>query len=68
MASIPLSYYRHRNPYTMRSDARDRFGFHQEQRYPRAHIHKSYSLAGLVDMRFTQRALYGCVVLFKAAI
>ena len=66
MASFPLSYYRHCSLYTLRTDARDRFGTPLEQRFSRAQIREMCSAANLVDMRFSSRAPYWCVVGFKA--
>ena len=66
MASFPLSYYRHCSFYTLRTDARDRFGTPLEQRFTRAQIRQMCTTAGLVDLRFSPRAPYWCVVGFKA--
>ena len=65
MASFPLSYYRHCSLYTLRTDARDRFGTPLEQRFSRAQIRAMCSAAGLVDLRFSARAPYWCVVGFR---
>ena len=66
VASFPLNYYRHCSFYTMRTDARDRFGTPLEQRFSRAQIRAMCSSAGLVDLRFSPRAPYWCVVGVKA--
>ena len=66
VASFPLNYYRHCSFYTMRTDARDRFGTPLEQRFSRAQIRAMCSAAGLVDLRFSPRAPYWCVVGVKA--
>jgi SAM-dependent methyltransferase len=68
VATFPLSYYRHCSTYTMRTDARDRFGTPLEQRFTRAQIRQMCSAAGLVNLRFSQRAPFWCVVGFKAEI
>ena len=52
--------------YTLRTDARDRFGTPLEQRFTRAQIRAMCSAAGLVDLRFSPRAPYWCVVGVKA--
>lgn len=65
--SIPLSYYRKHTFYTMRTDARDRFGTPLEQRFTRAQIEGMMLKAGLVDIRFSVGAPYWCVVGFKAS-
>jgi len=66
VAYYPLSYYRHCSLYTLRTDARDRFGTPLEQRFSRARISQMCTAAGLVDLRFSPRAPYWCVVGFKA--
>ena len=66
VASFPSRYYRHCSFYTMRTDARDRFGTPLEQRFTRAQIREMCSAAGLVDLRFSPRAHYWCVVGVKA--
>jgi SAM-dependent methyltransferase len=66
VASFPLSYYRRCSFYTMRTDARDRFGTPLEQRFTRAQIREMCTDAGLVDLRFSPRAPYWCLVGFKA--
>ena len=62
MHGIPLSYYRHHSFYTLRTDARDRFGTPLEQRFTRAEIGKMMRQAGLVEIRFSEAAPYWCVV------
>ena len=56
VASFPLSYYRTCSFYTLRTDARDRFGTPLERRFTRAQIRAMCSAAGLVDLRFSPRA------------
>ena len=65
VASFPLSYYRHSSFYTLRTDARDRFGTPLEQRFSRAQIRQMCLASGLVDLRFSPREPYWCVVGFK---
>jgi SAM-dependent methyltransferase len=62
---IPLSFYRHHSFYTMRTDARDRFGTPLEQRFTRAYIETMMREAGLVNMQFSTGAPYWCAVGFK---
>ncbi len=66
VASFPLSYYRHCSLYTLRTDARDRFGTPLEQRFSRAQIREMCNAAGLVDLRFSPQAPFWCVVGVKA--
>jgi len=63
--NIPLSYYRDRSFYTMRTDSRDRFGTPLEQRFRREEIESMMLAAGLRDLRFADRAPYWCAVGFK---
>jgi len=63
--SIPLYYYRNHGFYTMRTDARDRFGTPLEQRFTRPQIAEMMISAGLVDVRFSEAAPYWCAVGFK---
>jgi SAM-dependent methyltransferase len=65
---IPLSYYRKHTFYTMRTDARDRFGTPLEQRFSREQIEVMMLKAGLVDIRFSECAPYWCVVGSKASV
>lgn len=64
---IPLSYYRRHTFYTMRTDARDRFGTPLEQRFSRAQIEAMMRAAGCVDIRFSDCAPYWCAVGVKAS-
>ena len=65
VGAFPLSYYRRCSFYTMRTDARDRFGTPLEQRFTRSQIAEMCNAAGLVDLRFSSRAPYWCVVGLK---
>ena len=49
---IPLSYYRNRSFYSMRTDALDRFGTRLEQRFSRSEIRAMMEKAGLRDVVF----------------
>ncbi len=63
--SIPLYYYRNHGFYTMRTDARDRFGTPLEQRFTRPKIAEMMKNAGLVNVRFSEAAPYWCAVGIK---
>jgi len=67
VGSVPLSYYRHHSFYTMRTDARDRFGTPLEQRFSRVQIARMMESAGLIDVRFSDGAPYWCAVGFRAS-
>ena len=63
--AIPLTYYRNHSFYTMRTDARDRFGTPLERRFSRVQIEAMMRAAGLSDIRFSPRAPFWCAVGFK---
>ena len=65
VGTIPLSYYRKHSFYTMRTDARDRFGTPLERRFSRPHIAEMMQRAGLVNVRFSDAVPYWCAVGFK---
>lgn len=65
VASIPLSYYRNHSFYTMRTDARDRFGTPLEQRFTRNQIRQMMIAGGLRDIRFSERPPFWCAVGIK---
>jgi len=64
--SVPLSSYRHSSFYTMRTDARDRFGTPLEQRFDRGQICDMMERAGLTDIRFSDGEPFWCVVGFRS--
>jgi len=57
-----LSSYRSTSFYTMRTDSRDRFGTPLEQRFTRSEIEDLMQLAGLEDIRFSNRFPFWCAV------
>jgi SAM-dependent methyltransferase len=60
--SFPLSYYRNRSYYVLRTDALDRFGTRLEQRFTRTEIESMMTDAGLVDIVFSSHAPFWCAV------
>jgi len=66
VSNIPLAYYRNHSWYTMRTDSRDRFGTPLEQRFSKRQVQAMMELAGLTDIRFSEKAPYWCAVGFKA--
>ena len=60
--SFPLSFYRNRSFYVMRTDALDRFGTRLEKRFTRAQIQSMMENAGLRDITFSENAPYWCAV------
>jgi SAM-dependent methyltransferase len=62
VGSWPLSYYRDKSFYTMRTDALDRFGTRLEQRFTRSEIEMMMEQAGLTDICFSNRMPFWCAV------
>lgn len=62
---LPLSAYRDKSFYTMRTDAFDRFGTRLEKRFNRKQIEEMLTEAGLVNIRFSQQAPYWVAVGYK---
>lgn len=62
---LPLSGYRHRSFYTMRTDALDRFGTRLEQRFTRDEMQSMMWDAGLTNIRFSEEMPYWCAVGLK---
>lgn len=60
--SLPLSFYRRRSFYVMRTDALDRFGTRLEQRFTRAQIQRMMEQAGLHQIVFSEQPPYWCAV------
>lgn len=65
VSNIPLSEYRSKSFYTMRTDALDRFGTRLEQRFTQDQIHKMLEDAGLTDIQFSDIAPYWCALGIK---
>ena len=63
--SFPLSFYRDRSFYVMRTDALDRFGTRLEKRFTRAEITSMMERAGLRDIAFSEDAPYWVAVGFR---
>ena len=63
--NLPLSFYRDRSFYTMRTDARDRFGTQLEQRFTRAEIQQMMEAAGLENIRFSDAVPFWCAIGIK---
>lgn len=64
--SFPLSYYRDKSFYTMRTDARDRFGTPLEQRFSRAEIAEMLDKAGFINISFSEARPYWVALAYKA--
>jgi hypothetical protein len=64
-SQIPLSWYRTKSFYVMRTDAYDRFCTSLERRFTRAEIEKMLMSAGFKDVRFSAAEPYWCAVAIK---
>jgi len=64
--NLPLSAYRDKSFYTMRTDALDRFGTRLEQRFTKKQMEEMMSAAGLIKIQFSERPPYWCAVGYKA--
>jgi len=62
---IPLSFYRNRSFYVMRTDALDRFGTRLEKRFTRSQIQQMMESVGLENVRFHDGPPYWCALGFK---
>lgn len=58
VSALPLSAYRYRSFYSMRTDALDRFGTRLEQRFTRVEIEEMMRAVGLYDIRFSDQEPY----------
>jgi len=65
---FPLSAYRNRSFYLMRTDALDRFGTRLEQRFSRKQIQDMMKEAGLVDIKFRSGTPYWCAIGIKSTL
>ncbi len=65
VALVPLSAYRHRSLYTLRTDALDRFGTRLEQRFTAAQIGDMMQRAGLERITFSPSVPYWCAVGYR---
>jgi ubiquinone/menaquinone biosynthesis C-methylase UbiE len=63
--ALPLSWYRRRNFYTLRTDALDRFGTRLEKRFTANEIAQMMKEAGLERITFNDSMPYWCAIGFK---
>ena len=63
---VPLSAYRHKSFYAMRTDALNRFGSRSEKRFTTQQLQKMMAAAGLEHITFNDTAPYWCVVGYKS--
>lgn len=62
VSAFPLSIYRNKSLYTMRTDSLDRFGTRLEQRFTRIQIKEMLEKAGLEDIKFSDEMPFWCAV------
>jgi ubiquinone/menaquinone biosynthesis C-methylase UbiE len=60
--AFPLSYYRRRNFYSMRTDALDRFATRVEKRFTQSQIIDLLHEAGFTDIKFGTARPYWCAI------
>ena len=62
---LPLSFYKDKSFYTMRTDCLDRFGTKLEKRFSLKEIKEMMENAGFINIINSDNELYWCVVGFK---
>ena len=55
-SSMPLSFYKNKSFYTMRTDSLDRFGTKLEKRFTKSEIENLLSMSGFKDIKFSEKA------------
>jgi len=65
--SWPLSNYRNKSFYTMRTDALDRFGTKLEKRFTKLQILTMMEYAGLENIQFSPRMPFWCATGYKSS-
>jgi hypothetical protein len=65
VSTFPLSEYRSKSFYTMRTDALDRFGTRLEQRFTKAEIKNMLEAADLIDIEFSDIAPFWCAIGYR---
>lgn len=63
---LPLSFYRDKPFYVMRTDSYDRFSTSLEHRYSKIEIRKMMQESGLTDVQFSDNEPYWCAIGIKA--
>ena len=65
MSYMPLSYYKDKSFYTMRTDSLDRFGTTYEKRYSKVEIEKLLLSHGFNSVKFSDKKPYWCAIAYK---
>jgi ubiquinone/menaquinone biosynthesis C-methylase UbiE len=63
--NLPLSAYRNKSFYTMRTDALDRFGTRLEQRFTKVKIKEMMADSGLENIQFSEDPPFWCAIGYK---
>jgi len=63
--NFPLHFYRSKSFYSMRTDARDRFGTPLEKRFSKKEIHKMMQISGLEKIMFRKNAPFWTAIGYK---
>ena len=63
--NFPLHFYRSKSFYSMRTDARDRFGTPLEKRFSKKEIHKMMQISGLEKITFKKNAPFWTAIGYK---
>jgi SAM-dependent methyltransferase len=66
VSRFPLSFYRNRSFYTMRTDALDRFGTRLEHRFSASEIEQMMRSAGLERIKFNEGPPFWCALGYRA--
>ena len=66
LKNYPLSFYKNKSFYMMRTDARDRFGTPIEKRFSKREILIMMKTSGLVNIRFSDKEPFWCAIGFKS--
>ncbi|MDA7476493.1 class I SAM-dependent methyltransferase [Candidatus Pelagibacter ubique] len=65
LENFPLHFYRSKSFYSMRTDARDRFGTPLEKRFSKKEIHKMMQISGLEKITFKKNAPFWTAIGYK---
>lgn len=65
-SNLPLSYYKDKPFYVMRTDSLDRFGTRLEKRFSKLEIERLLSDAGFTDVKFSSTAPFWCATAIKS--
>ena len=63
--NLPISYYKNKSFYTMRTDARDRFGTSLEKRFSKKEIEQMMLKAGFTNITFSNKEPFWCALGYK---